>query len=82
MHVSRILIDIHLDNLDQFINTVHQNLEQGKAEFTKEIDARAKKLSPSDRDDLYDFYRDDYWLLDEEFPTFFGTQFSFPCIRL
>lgn len=69
MHVSRILIDIHLDNLDQFINTVHQNLEQGKAEFTKEIDARAKKLSPSDRDDLYDFYRDDYWLLDEEFPN-------------
>ena len=69
MHVSGILIDIHLDNLDQFINTVHQNLRQDKVEFKKEIVARAKGLSPSERDDLYDIYRDDYWLLDEEFPS-------------
>jgi len=69
MHVSRILIDIHLDNLREFIDTVHWHLQQDKVEFKKEIATRAKALTPSQRDELYDFYHDDYWLLNEEFPN-------------
>ena len=64
-----------LDELKKYLDITEKYLQEAKDDFQTWADEKAKKLSPGERNEFYEFYSDNYWQLSEKFPRILRNSF-------
>jgi len=62
-------IRIDIDNLREYLNTLHAAMESEKQAFEKRVEQQAKQMDQESRDAYYDFMSDEHWRLNEVIPN-------------
>ena len=60
---------IDLRNVSEYLDEIHDALEERISNFQKRVDAEARRLDQEAREEFYDWNSDTYWKLSDVFPT-------------
>ena len=63
------LFNSQMDYLEEYFEITEKTLVQNLKEFNEDIDKKVKDLSEDDKEELYEFYSDDYWKYSEIIPN-------------
>jgi len=77
-----IMINIDLDNLKEYANTLEDLLEQKERSFSIQIEQEAHTFTEDQREEFYEFHADTHWQIAEVFPdilrkSLFTTCYSY-----
>jgi hypothetical protein len=62
-------INIDLNNLQEYIDTIERSLVDQKKEFEKQVDRQAAEIDEDIRDEFYEYHSDEHWRLSDVFPS-------------
>jgi hypothetical protein len=80
--VSKIGIELELDQLREYADALEDFLAEQRQEFASNIQTKASQLPEEQRDEVFDFYQDDYWKLAHGFPTILRTSLFVTCCSM
>jgi len=73
--IEYFIAQISLNELEEYLNTTEKYLQIAKNDLETRLDERVKGLSPQEREELSDFYSDEYWRYSERFPRILRNSF-------
>ena len=69
LQLFQIVIDIEMDNLRDYSETLETLINLRKNEFDISVDARAAEIDEALRDDFYEYHSTEYGQLTKVFPS-------------